>query len=161
MRLITISQYKLTGKKEKYIEECVNYLLKKIEGINEIMSETQSSANSDTKSSAGDKHETSRAMAHLENERLGGQLAVLKNQLETVYSIKPNSVNSKINIGSIVECEDFTFFISTGLGKIKLANNSLFYAIAKDSPIAINLKNKKIGDYIKVGQKQDKIINFL
>ena len=49
--------------KENYLTACINFLKEKIKGINNIMNETQTSANSDTKSSAGDKHETSRAMA--------------------------------------------------------------------------------------------------
>ncbi|MDB4088030.1 GreA/GreB family elongation factor [Flavobacteriales bacterium] len=146
--------------KQDYINACEILLKEKINGINGIMNETQSSANTDTKSSAGDKHETSRAMAHLENERLGGQLNVLKNQLETIYSINPKSSNSKISLGSIIECQDFIFFISTGLGKIKHLDRSLFFAIANDSPIAINLKNKKVGDEISIGNKSQTILNI-
>ncbi|MEN9001281.1 MAG: hypothetical protein ABF242_03100, partial [Flavobacteriales bacterium] len=134
---------------------------RKIQGLNDIMSETQSSANSDTKSSAGDKHETSRAMAHLENERLGRQLEVLNLQLETIYTIKPETINSNITIGTIIECEDFNFFISTGLGKLKLTDKSLFFAIAPDSPIGIQLKNKKIGESITVGTKKQTLVNIM
>ena len=152
------NKYKMDYTKEDYINACVNSLNLKIKGINDIMSETQGAANSDTKSSAGDKHETSRAMAHLENERLGGQLEVLKSQLEKVYTINPNTVNSKISLGSIINCVEFTFFISTGLGKLKLPDDSLFFAIAPDSPIGINLKSKKVGETIKIGNNLDKIL---
>jgi transcription elongation GreA/GreB family factor len=147
--------------KEDYVNACITVLKEKIKGINDIMNETQSSANSDTKSSAGDKHDTSRAMAHLENERLGRKLKVLENQMETIYSINPESSNSKISLGSIIECEDFTFFISTGLGKLMLKANLMFYAIAIDSPIAINLKSKKIGEIISIGNKTQKIIKIV
>ena len=151
----------MNSNKENYINACVNFLKEKIEGINSIMNETQSAANSDTKSSAGDKHETSRAMAHLENERLGRQLEILNLQLETIYSINPKSTNPNITLGSIIECTDFNFFISTGLGKLKLGNSSLFYAIAIDSPIGKQLISKKVNDTILVGknlQTIDKIM---
>lgn len=147
--------------KEDCVNACISVLKEKIEGINSIMNETQSSANTDTKSSAGDKHETSRAMAHLENERLGGQLAVLKDQLELIYTIKPQSINTKITLGSVVVCDDFSFFISTGLGKTKLPDGSLFFAIAKDSPIGKSLLVKNIGDTILVGNKTQNIISIL
>ena len=149
MKLIN-PDYKLTAKKEKYIQECANYLLQKIKSINGILNETQSSANSDTKSSAGDKHETSRAMAHLENERLGGQMVVLQSQLEKIYSINPSAASPKVAFGSIVTCKSFTFFVSTGIGKIK-QNGLDFFAIAKESPVGYNLINKTVGDTIKVG----------
>ena len=147
--------------KENYLTACINFLKEKIKGINDIMNETQTSANSDTKSSAGDKHETSRAKAHLENERLGGQLEVFNLQLEKIYSINPVSTNTKITFGSIVECTNFTFFISSGLGKLKLVNNSLFYAIAIESPISKQLVTKKIGNEILVGKNSQTIIKIL
>lgn len=149
----------MTPTKQDYINSCVNFLKEKIKGINDIMSETQSSANSDTKSSAGDKHETSRAMAQLENERLGNQLNVLNQQLETIYSINPKAKNSKIALGSIIECEEFTFFISTGLGKLKL-NDSTFFAIALESPIGQQLITKNTGDLILIGNKNQTIKNI-
>ncbi|MEN8928956.1 MAG: hypothetical protein ABF258_05160 [Flavobacteriales bacterium] len=151
----------MQSNKQDYVDACVLFLKRKIQGLNDIMSETQSSANSDTKSSAGDKHETSRAMAHLENERLGRQLEVLNLQLETIYTIKPETINSNITIGTIIECEDFNFFISTGLGKLKLTDKSLFFAIAPDSPIGIQLKNKKIGESITVGTKKQTLVNIM
>lgn len=150
----------MNSTKQDYIDSCILFLKGKIKGINGIMNETQSSANSDTKSSAGDKHETSRAMAHLENERLGRQLEVLNLQLETIFSIKPDSINSKITIGSIVQCEEFTFFISTGLGKLKLQEET-FFAVAKESPIGKDLISKEVGDSILVGNKVQTILDIL
>ncbi len=46
-------------------------LEEKIETAITLMDDAQASANQDTKSSAGDKHETSRAMAMLEKEKGG------------------------------------------------------------------------------------------
>jgi transcription elongation GreA/GreB family factor len=37
----------------------------------------------------------------------------------------------------------------------------MFYAIAIDSPIAINLKSKKIGEIISIGNKTQKIIKIV
>ena len=147
--------------KEQLYKLCQNYVNQRLQTVEAIITSNQKALQSETKSSAGDKHETSRAMAHLENERLGRQLEILNLQLETIYSINPKSTNPNITLGSIIECMDFTFFISTGLGKLKLANGFLFYAIAIESPIGKQLISKKVNDTILVGknlQTIDKIM---
>ena len=54
---------------------CKTYVDKRLETIEEIISSNQKALQSETKSSAGDKHETARAMLQLEMEKAGQQLA--------------------------------------------------------------------------------------
>ena len=138
--------------KSDYLNITKEVLFEKINVIEEALKDTQSSANSDTKSSAGDKHETSRAMAHIENERLAGQLANLQAQLDVLYKINPEISSEKVSFGSVVKTETNTFFISTGLGKIE-NNGNPFFAIASNSPIGMKMIGKKIGAEIRVGNK--------
>lgn len=131
--------------KEKIKQNCLNHIENKISIINSALNETQTSANSDTKSSAGDKHETSRAMAHIENERLAKQLSNLMSLKAAVNNIDPSISNEKVSLGSFVVTNKGSFFISVGLGKI---NNEdiVFYAIAINSPVGQLMQNKKIKD---------------
>ncbi len=146
--------------KQFYFDATKAFLLKKIEVIEEALKETQSSANSDTKSSAGDKHETSRAMAHIENERLAGQLVVLQQQIEVLNKINPSISSVVVSFGSIVKTESNTFFISTGIGKVE-NNGKLFFAIASNSPIGKQMIGKVIGDKIVIGNSSQKIEKIL
>lgn len=145
--------------KKDYLNSCREFLNNKINIIHDALKETQASANSDTKSSAGDKHETSRAMAHLESERLAGQLSVLQQQMEVLNKINPDLTSETVSFSSVVETENQTFFISTGIGKIEY-NERNYFAIASNSPLGKQMFGKKIGDKIKIGINQDVILNI-
>ena len=67
--------------KQKLIQRCSNYLKDKINSLNAIINEVSEASNSENKSSAGDKHETSKAMMQLEIEKLGTQLKEAELQL--------------------------------------------------------------------------------
>ena len=57
--------------KEQLYEFCRAYIDGRTIRINESIKSIQESLSSETKSSAGDKHETGRAMLQLEREKLG------------------------------------------------------------------------------------------
>lgn len=143
-------------KKQTYWNATMNHLSEKMAVIENALKDTQDAANSDTKSSAGDKHETSRAMAHIENERLASQLKVLQNQVETLQKINPTIVGETIKFGSLVSCEDLLFFMSIGLGKIQ-HDSTDFFAIAANSPVGKSLIGKKVGETILIGNKKTTI----
>ena len=53
---------------------CESIVEEQLSGIIAALKDAQEGANNETKSSAGDKHETGRAMAQLETEKLNTQL---------------------------------------------------------------------------------------
>lgn len=98
----------------------------------------------DTKSSAGDKYETSREMMKQEENKALASLLLLNNQL-TVLNNLTLKISSQVEIGSVVVTDKGTFFISTALGVIKGRGND-FFAISTDAPIYKVLKGKKEGE---------------
>ena len=60
----------MTGKqiKKRLWEHCLGTVTKQIELTEAAITLAQQTANNESKSSAGDKHETARALAHLEQE---------------------------------------------------------------------------------------------
>jgi transcription elongation GreA/GreB family factor len=140
-----IKMSKLNYTKHTLLNATRKFIIQKILVIESALKETQTSANSDTKSSAGDKHETSRAMAHIENERLAGQLASLQAQLDVLNKINPEVTSEIVSFGSIIKTDSQVFFISTGIGKIT-TEEVTFYAIAANSPIGMKLIGKKQGE---------------
>ena len=78
--------------KEVLYAYCVNYVQQRIARIQGEINKAQSSANEETKSSMGDKYETSRAMAHQEIENNRMQLL----EAEKLHSILQNLTGFKV-----------------------------------------------------------------
>ena len=132
----------------------LNTLLnKKIDSLNKAIKETIESRDLQTKSSAGDKHETSRAMMQIELDNLSMQLKknnALKFELSKIDLSKKHQV---VDCGSLVLTNEGSYFVSIGIGKIIVDNNT-FYCISLGSPIGKQLYNKKIGDSFSFMNKE-------
>jgi transcription elongation GreA/GreB family factor len=124
-----------------------------------ILSANDSQAN-DSKSTAGDKHETGRAMLHMEQENNQKQLAKaldLKKELTTIDITAKRIIIGK---GSLVKTAQVSYFITIGLGKL-VSNNEVVYAISLASPIGQLLLGKKAGDSFVFQGKEVFIIDIL
>lgn len=105
----------------------------------------QESLNSETKSSAGDKHETGRAMVQLEQEKLGQQQVVLDQMQRVLQQINIESQNQKVGLGNLVKTTLGTYFIAIGAGVFKMENGEMVYCISANSPIAQLVMGKMPG----------------
>ena len=73
--------------KQKIFAACLASLDEKINSLKTSLLELEEGSENDTKSSAGDKHETARAMMQIEQEKLGKQLNELLEQKNSVEKI--------------------------------------------------------------------------
>tara|TARA_R110001592_G_scaffold109429_1_gene305168 strand:- start:1189 stop:1674 length:486 start_codon:yes stop_codon:yes gene_type:complete len=128
--------------KNKLYQRCLTIAEEKITSLKEILQETQDAANNETKSSAGDKHETGRAMAQLETEKLTTQLTEALKLKQAVSQINSTTSTNQITIGSIVYTNNGNFYIAASIGKIEVEDES-FFAISPASPIGKLLLTKK------------------
>ena len=112
----------------------------KIKTLQDLISETRAS-NNETKSSMGDKYETTRELVQQEINNLQVQL---NENLKAKNSLKliPLSLSQKIGFGSLVETSTGLFYISVSLGNIILDNQKIFL-ISPESPLAKILRDKK------------------
>ncbi len=133
--------------KQELIKVCHDYFRNKINSLTLIINEVTESSNSESKSSAGDKHETSKAMMQLEREKLGTQLKEAEEQLAEFEKINFNKLFQKVEQGSVVETDKGSFFIGGSIGKIKVGDDLLF-VISGKSPLAIALEGKIVKDVI-------------
>ena len=101
-----------------------------------------------TKSSAGDKHETSRATTHREQEKLSGQLNQLIKLKNALSKIDPLDKHDSIQYGSLVKTNQGYFFFSIGIGAISVADNKVF-CITSTTPLGKVLLAKSKGDTIE------------
>lgn len=131
----------------------------KLNDLRTRMKELQEAANSDSKSSMGDKYETGRAMVHLEQENLASQQSQLELQLK-VLSQMSTIKHKTAQLGSLVKTNQGIFFLSIGLGNQSINNISIFY-IAPTSPIGQKLIGLKKGDLVDFNGRQFKVVNVI
>jgi len=108
---------------------------------------------SETKSSAGDKHETGRAMLHLEREKAGQQLAEIQNVKAQLSKIDIEKSSDIINLGSVVYTTKANFFIAISAGEL-IVNNETFYAISPNTPMGQLLIGKSEGAQISFREQK-------
>jgi transcription elongation GreA/GreB family factor len=149
-----------TTLKEYLFNQCVNYVENRLEIIQKQIFEISVSLTSETKSSAGDKHETGRAMAQLEREKLGFQLAEIQNLKKGLSKLNINNSSEKICLGSVVFTSEANYFIAISAGKIEF-ENQLFYAISPYTPIGKLLLGKSIGEIVLFREQKFEITQLI
>lgn len=133
--------------KAELLNYCNKHLQNRFETIENVITDINNSLTSETKSSAGDKHETGRAMLQLEREKAGNQLAELQKSQEILKKINPNSQHQRIALGSVVKTSQSNYFIATSAGEFKV-DHTTYYAISAATPIAQVLLSKQVGDVV-------------
>ncbi|WP_299115726.1 3-oxoacyl-ACP synthase [uncultured Winogradskyella sp.] len=139
--------------KQNLYNQCQEQLNQRLEVIKNKIADIQNSLQSETKSTAGDKHETGRAMLQLEREKAGQQLAELQKQQELLRKINPEQKHQIVALGSIVKTSGANYFISVSGGELK-CNNEWFYAISPATPIGQLLLSKQVGNSIRFRAQQ-------
>lgn len=146
-------------KKELYLFACQtieeNLMRNKL-----VLQELKESAGSETKSSAGDKHETGRAMVHLEQEKMAHQLASNQNIKSVLDKIDPEISNPAISLGSLVITDKLRFFLSVAMGKVDVSNNE-YYLVSLTSPLAKQFIGKQKGNIVHFNNKDYAIEEIL
>lgn len=145
----TILMYSSISLKMTFIEELKDQLKKSILESNEHLKNLVDSRNSESKSSAGDKHETSRAMVQQEIDMLALQQSKLIQQEKELNQIDFEVDLKKVKLGNMVLTDRGLFLISIGYGKIELADEICF-AISPVSPMAQALLNKSKGENVQL-----------
>jgi hypothetical protein len=105
----------------------------------------QEAANSEGKSSAGDKYETGRAMGHLEKDMYARQQEENIRELDELQKVNTDIIYTTAQTGAFVRCPDHSFFIAAGLGKQLIDDQPIFF-LSPYAPLAKVLLHKKTGD---------------
>ncbi len=113
----------------------------------QAIASTRSAFTSDTKSSAGDKHEVGRAMAQQELDKLEEQHAKLIALQQELARVQLERTFDRVAFGSLVKTDQGTYFVAIGLGRVEFEGGS-FFAISLASPIGQLLKDKRVGDQV-------------
>ncbi|MDX2360278.1 MAG: hypothetical protein QNK23_05705 [Crocinitomicaceae bacterium] len=142
--------------KQSILDEINRLIAERLERLQRELDDLKSGLASNTKSTAGDKHETSRAMAHNEQERLAVQLDQTLHQKRMAAGIDASTTHTKVEYGSLVKTDRGTFFFSLGLGKIAIGSETIF-CIAANTPMGQALLGKSTGE----NAQMNGIVNIL
>lgn len=133
--------------KVKLYQQCVDFVDQRINNSLTAISNAQESANTEVKSSAGDKHETGRAMAQLETEKNAIQLAEANKLKQVIGLINPEKASEKVELGALVVTNSGNYYISVSIGKMTI-DSVLYFGVSAVSPIGQALLNHKKGEEV-------------
>ena len=139
--------------------KCQELLQDRLRVLEKSMNDIYNNLESETKSTAGDKHESGRAMLHLEREKLGHQLAIINNQLQVFNKINLEAQISRVVLGSLVYTTQANYFISVSMGELK-AGKIRAYAISPMSPVGQALMLKAVDETVFYNNQKIKILKI-
>jgi transcription elongation GreA/GreB family factor len=125
----------------------IDALNEKHKELQAALAETDDSLSADSKSTAGDKHETGRAMAQLEREKIGGFIQQHEQLMTNAQRLDSSIKTPAIRLGSLVNTSNGWYYISVAAGRIVLENTPVF-CLSPAAPLVGVLLGKKSGEEV-------------
>ena len=120
----------------------------------------QESKSADTKSSAGDKFETSREMIAQEIAKVDHSLQSLISNRKFMEEFADQEVSETVRNGSIIRVGDQLFLLGVSLGELDLGLEKIFL-LSRSSPFGIILFGLKKNDPVQFMGKPNQINEIL
>jgi len=146
--------------KEALFIHCEVHLKEKLDVLEKRKIELKNALKSESKSSAGDKHETGRAMIHLEREKLGNQIAMIEQDTLALRPLKNHVKKTAISIGSAVHTDKANYYIAIAASPCKI-DLKTYFCISPLSPIGKLLIGKKTKEHITFNNTKSTILEIL
>lgn len=131
--------------KSSLYQHCVELVQERIATAKKAIADAQSAANENTKSSAGDKYETGRAMMQMERDKATTHLAASFELKKSLEGIDPSKLLEEVAYGCLVKTQDHFFFMGVPLGKVQLEGQD-YWTISAVSPVGTQLLGKSTGE---------------
>lgn len=131
--------------KQEVYHTCFNLLEDKIAALKKSFRDITEEAETDSKSSAGDKHETSRAMMQMEQEKISNRLNRVLEEKVRLEKINTDRQPERIIPGSLIETDKGWFFLAVSLGKVIVSGTPVF-VLSPASPLGTRLMGLKAGE---------------
>jgi hypothetical protein len=110
----------------------------KIRVLQKTLDDLKESGKNETKSTAGDKHETALAMLQIEQANTRQQLKEMIAQKDTLQKINPTIIASIVLQGSLIKTNKGYLFVSVALGKA-VVDGVAVIALSAQSPLGAKL----------------------
>jgi hypothetical protein len=128
---------------------CIALLEKRLAISQLAMDQAQESANSDDKSSAGDKYETGRAMGQRDRDMHAAQYNQCRDELNRIQTLDTETPHERVGTGSVVLCGEQVFFVALGLGTLIVEGRKIV-VLSPQAPLAVLMKLKTRGDQFQL-----------
>ena len=135
--------------KKRLLNHCIQIAHSKASALESELDATRESTTSESKSTAGDKHETGRAMMHLEQEKLHKQLAEAQTIVAELERIEATAIHTQVGLGTLVRTDKTIFLLAAGLGKVEFEGTS-YFVVSTKAPIAAQFLGKSAGDKVNM-----------
>ena len=132
---------------------------KNTDDLNAQLIELQEASNADTKSSMGDKYETSRESINQSRGLLEKQRALLIRGAAIVEQI-PVGLTSTVASGALIKIHLGWIWVAASVGKITCQGQEV-QVVSIDSPIIMALKGKRKGESVTFRGQKAEILDVL
>ena len=138
--------------KNTLLQLCIAYVQNRIDNAQQAIQSAQQASNDDTKSSAGDKYETSREMMQQDTNRSIAQLTEASKLMVALNRININGKSPIAESGSLVITTNGKFFLAISAGTLTV-DGQAYFAVSIASPIGALIKGKKAGEEFSLNGK--------
>lgn len=139
--------------REKVHAGYLKLVASKLQTQQQALQDLVDSAGSETKSSAGDKYETGRAMLHMEQDNIRQQMAETLAQKALLNAIDPHAHHERIGLGSVVRSTNGYYYLSAALGKLIVEGQAVM-ALSLKSPLGAKLAGLQVGDSVVINERE-------
>ena len=131
--------------KQKIYNHYLHLIAEKVNMLQQVLADLKESGTNETKSTAGDKHETALAMLQIEQANTRAQLQEVLAQKTVLEKINPMLSASIVVNGSLIKTNRGYLFMSIALGKAVINDNTVI-ALSPQSPLGQKLMGLRAGE---------------
>ena len=137
--------------KQKILAHYLSAVNDKLERLQKVLADLKESGTNETKSTAGDKHETALAMLQIEQANVRTQLQDVLAKKSALEKIDPTLSTKIIVNGSLINTNKCYLWISAALGKAVIENKQVI-ALSPQSPLGQKLMGLQPGARVMMNQ---------
>ena len=137
--------------KQKILAHYLSAVNDKLERLQKVLADLKESGTNETKSTAGDKHETALAMLQIEQANVRTQLQDVLAKKSALEKIDTTLSTKIIVNGSLINTNKCYLWISAALGKAVIENKQVI-ALSPQSPLGQKLMGLQPGARVMMNQ---------
>ncbi len=139
--------------KQKIYNHYLQLVNDKVSLLQKVLADLKESGSNETKSTAGDKHETALAMLQIEQANMRSQLKDALTQKVTLEKIDPAISAPVILNGSLIKTNRGYLYMSIALGKA-VVDGIAVIALSPQSPLGLKLMGLSEADVAEINNDQ-------
>lgn len=137
--------------KQKIYNHYLGVINDKVAMLQSTLADLKESGSNETKSTAGDKHETALAMLQIEQANIRGQLQEALIKKSALEKINPGVSAQIIINGSLIKTNRGYLWMSIALGKAEIEDIPVI-ALSPQSPLGQKLMGLKTGEVAAINK---------